>query len=64
MFEPFVRGETSREGGSGLGLAIARGFVEAHGGSIWIEHAPPAARHSPSGFREERERVGPSARGR
>ena len=40
VFEPFVRGETSREGGSGLGLAIARAFVEAHGGSIWIEGAP------------------------
>jgi two-component system, OmpR family, sensor histidine kinase KdpD len=40
VFEPFVRGETSREGGSGLGLAIARAFVEAHGGTIWIEGAP------------------------
>ena len=40
VFEPFVRGETSREGGSGLGLAIARAFVDAHGGTIWIEGAP------------------------
>jgi signal transduction histidine kinase len=37
LFEPFVRGEVSRSrktGGAGLGLSIARGFVEAHGGSI------------------------------
>jgi two-component system, OmpR family, sensor histidine kinase KdpD len=40
VFEPFVRGDTDREGGSGLGLAIARAFVEAHGGTIWIEGTP------------------------
>jgi signal transduction histidine kinase len=37
LFEPFVRGEVSRSrktGGAGLGLSIARGFIEAHGGSI------------------------------
>jgi signal transduction histidine kinase len=37
IFEPFVRGEISRSrktGGAGLGLSIARGFVEAHGGTI------------------------------
>ncbi len=40
MFEPFVRGETSRgrdQGGSGLGLAIARNIAQAHGGRLWLE---------------------------
>ena len=35
MFEPFVRGEASRDrslGGTGLGLAIARNIAMAHGG--------------------------------
>jgi two-component system sensor histidine kinase KdpD len=39
VFEPFERGET-RTRGSGLGLTIARGFVEAHGGRLWVEDAP------------------------
>ena len=38
IFEPFHRSGGSR--GAGLGLAIARGFVEANGGSVWVESAP------------------------
>ena len=40
VFEPFVRGNTGREGGTGLGLSIARALVRAHRGRIWIEGAP------------------------
>ena len=41
LFRPFERGQT-RAPGSGLGLTIARGFVEAHGGKLWLEDAPGA----------------------
>ncbi len=44
LFERFWRGDPSRSrrtGGSGLGLAIARRIVEAHGGHMWAENAPP-----------------------
>ena len=41
LFRPFERGQT-RAGGTGLGLTIARGFVEAHGGRLWLEDGPSA----------------------
>jgi len=43
IFESFYRAEsglTQKASGLGLGLAICRGFVEAHGGEIWVEPRP------------------------
>lgn len=40
VFDKFYRPAHSRAGGSGLGLSIARGFVEAHEGTIDLQHAP------------------------
>jgi two-component system, OmpR family, sensor histidine kinase KdpD len=40
VFEPFVRYPTQvPTTGSGLGLAICRGFIEAQGGTMWIDPA-------------------------
>lgn len=44
MFEPFVRGDESRNldtGGAGLGLSIARAIMLAHGGSISLQNRIP-----------------------
>lgn len=41
LFEPFVRGEPSRNrdtGGTGLGLAIARSIAATHGGSVTLDN--------------------------
>jgi two-component system sensor histidine kinase KdpD len=38
IFEKFYRLKREpSDGGAGLGLAICRGFVEAHGGRMWVE---------------------------
>jgi signal transduction histidine kinase len=39
IFEPFRRGETDTPG-SGLGLSIVAGFVDLHGGRVWVEDRP------------------------
>jgi signal transduction histidine kinase len=47
LFEPFVRGETSRNratGGTGLGLAIVRSIAERHGGAAVLENGAVGAR--------------------
>lgn len=37
-FKKFFRVDESKTGGLGLGLSIAKGFVEAHGGTISVEN--------------------------
>ncbi len=44
-FEPFHRGEPSRNretGGVGLGLPIARNIFRAHGGDVTLANRPPS----------------------
>ena len=43
MFQPFERGEPSRNratGGIGLGLSIARAIAQEHGGSLILANRP------------------------
>ncbi|NOK70708.1 MAG: hypothetical protein GFH27_549357n71 [Chloroflexi bacterium AL-W] len=41
VFEPFYRcAAVTDTRGSGIGLAICRGFIDAHGGCIWVEDNP------------------------
>ncbi|RZM36310.1 MAG: HAMP domain-containing histidine kinase [Sphingomonas sp.] len=47
VFEPFVRGDPSRNratGGTGLGLAIARSIATRHGGQVTLENRAVGAR--------------------
>jgi two-component system sensor histidine kinase KdpD len=40
VFDKFFRAPGTPAGGSGLGLTIAKGFVEAHGGTIAVANRP------------------------
>ncbi len=40
VFDKFYRLPNNKVGGTGLGLSIAKGFVEAHNGSITLENQP------------------------
>jgi two-component system, OmpR family, sensor histidine kinase KdpD len=40
VFDKFYRLQGAKPGGTGLGLSIARGFVEAHNGTIVLENLP------------------------
>ncbi len=42
VFEKFYRAEGMKSGGSGLGLTIAKGFAEAHKGSLTARNRVPA----------------------
>lgn len=41
LFEKFYRAPGSKTGGTGLGLSIAKGFIDAHGGTISATNKKP-----------------------
>lgn len=41
LFKKFYRMPGTKSGGTGLGLSIAKGFVEAHGGTISVRNRKP-----------------------
>lgn len=45
VFEKFYRLPNSKTGGTGLGLSIAKGFVEAHNGTIELKNNPSGGAH-------------------
>ena len=40
IFDKFFRSSNAPTGGSGLGLTIAKGFVQAHGGTLSVSNRP------------------------